>query len=88
MKELQEKMSNLFVKQKASGGIINVEEEARKYLIITSAGEEDLSENQPGPLRPPPAPPKPSAENSKKCKGGSGLGKRRDYGEKKRVTRY
>lgn len=88
MKELQEKMSNLFTKQKAAGGIIDVEAEARKYLIITSSGDLETEENQPGPpVRPPPAPPKPANESSKKCKGGSGLGKKRDYGEKKRVTR-
>jgi hypothetical protein len=90
MKELQEKMSRLFTKQKAAGGIIDVEAEARKYLIITSSGDVESVDHQPGPpVRPPPAPPKPAAtESSKKCKGGSGLGKKRDYGEKKRVTRW
>ncbi|XP_023348078.1 E3 ubiquitin-protein ligase RNF25 isoform X2 [Eurytemora carolleeae] len=39
VKELQRQMADLFLKQKEKGGIIDLEEEGRKYLVLTGSTE-------------------------------------------------
>ena len=86
-----------FEPQKEAGGIIDIEAEAKKFLIVTSqaAGSEEGhsgqqqassrcdpdSESHQRPVA------QAAADQSKKHKGGSGMGKRRDFGDRKRNTR-
>ena len=39
VKRLQKQMEELFLRQKEKGGIIDLEEEGRKYLVLTSTNE-------------------------------------------------
>lgn len=97
LKELQGKMQKLFIKQKEAGGIIDIEAEAKKFLIVTSqagGSEEGHSGQQQAAFSEPdsgthqrPVVAQAAAEQSKKHKGGSGMGKRRDFGDRKRNTR-
>lgn len=92
-----------FQLQKAAGGIIDIEAESKKFLIVTSQAASGGDEGQSGGWQaasatrqePPTAgvqkaaaqPAAAAAELSKKHKGGSGMHKKRDYGERKRATR-
>jgi len=83
--------------QKEAGGIIDIEAEAKKFLIVTSqagGSEEGHSGQQQAAFSEPdsgthqrPVVAQAAAEQSKKHKGGSGMGKRRDFGDRKRNTR-
>ena len=43
MKKLQQKLSKVYLRQQAKGGIIDLEEEGKKMLVVTG-GEESSSE--------------------------------------------
>jgi len=44
VKKLQKKMQELFIKQKEKGGIIDLEAEQKKYLVVTNSGNDQDSE--------------------------------------------
>ena len=46
MKKLQRTMEELFIKQKEKGGIIDLEAEEKKYLVVTNSGRDDSEENK------------------------------------------
>jgi len=46
VKEMQRTMEKLFIKQKEKGGIIDLEEEQKKFLVVTNNGEQDSEENK------------------------------------------
>ena len=39
-------MEKLFIKQKEKGGIIDLEEEQKKFLVVTNNGEQESEENK------------------------------------------
>lgn len=58
LKILQEKMQQLFSYQKSRGGIIDIEAEENKLLLITNSGDNSSGDNSddPGPSLPPSIP--------------------------------
>jgi len=53
VKKLQREMQKLFLKQKEKGGIIDLEEEGRKYLVLTGSNDsESLTELSPTDFTP------------------------------------
>jgi len=44
MRRLQQKMKKLYLKQQEKGGIIDLEAEGKKFLVVTRSGEEDREE--------------------------------------------
>ena len=84
-----------FSLQKEAGGIIDIDAESKKFLIVTTSSA-DVQEGQPQAAAAwyepqldsqPSDSGKQSDPSKPKHKGGSGLGKRRDYGDKKRNGR-
>ena len=43
MRKLQQKLSKVYLRQQAKGGIIDLEEEGRRMLVVTNRGEEENS---------------------------------------------
>ena len=41
VKKMQKMMQKLYMKQKEKGGIIDLEAEGKKYLVVTNAGSEE-----------------------------------------------
>ena len=46
VREMQRNMEKLFIKQKEKGGIIDLEEEQKKFLVVTNNGEQESEENK------------------------------------------
>jgi hypothetical protein len=89
----------LIFSQRDAGGIIDIEAESKKFLIVTTSQAAGSDEGQ-SSLQAAAAAARfdsrsesieksesKNLESGRKHKGGSGMGKRRDYGEKKRNTR-